>query len=132
MTKEEEIQSLNAAMLHMNEVYGASQLEYETKIKNLTAHINSDQEIISNFSKCLESANFKIQELESKLSQLEDHREELIAKVMNLEDKLADIQCKCNPERKHGETSIMCCNECGLPTEKFWTKTQLPKKEEQE
>lgn len=74
----------------------------------------------------------KIQELESKLSQLEDNREELIAKVMNLEDKLADIQCKCNPEQKHGETSIMCCNKCGLPTEKFWTKTQLPKKEEQD
>lgn len=35
---------------------------------------------------------------------------------------ITDIQCKCKPEDKHGETSIMCCNECGLPTEKFWTR----------
>ena len=30
--------------------------------------------------------------------------------------------CTCNEEDKHGETSIMCCNECGKPTEKFWRK----------
>jgi len=30
--------------------------------------------------------------------------------------------CTCNDEDKHGETSIMCCNECGKPTEKFWRK----------
>lgn len=31
-----------------------------------------------------------------------------------------DTSCKCKEEDKHGETSIMCCNECGLPTETFW------------
>ncbi len=30
------------------------------------------------------------------------------------------IQCKCTPDQKHGETSIMCCNDCGLPCEPFW------------
>ena len=32
------------------------------------------------------------------------------------------IHCTCNEEDNHGETSIMCCNECGKPTEKFWRK----------
>jgi len=36
------------------------------------------------------------------------------------------IQCKCKEEDKHGETSIMCCNECGLPTEKFWERGTPP------
>ena len=31
-------------------------------------------------------------------------------------------QCRCPEKIKHGETSIMCCNECGRPTEEFWTK----------
>jgi hypothetical protein len=28
--------------------------------------------------------------------------------------------CVCSENNKHGETSIICCNECGKPTEKFW------------
>jgi hypothetical protein len=28
--------------------------------------------------------------------------------------------CTCSEDKKHGETSIMCCNECGLPTEENW------------
>jgi hypothetical protein len=32
------------------------------------------------------------------------------------------ISCQCKNEDKHGETGIMCCNECGLPTEDFWKK----------
>jgi len=28
--------------------------------------------------------------------------------------------CHCLPEEQHGETSIMCCNRCGMPTEDFW------------
>lgn len=56
----EELKSIKAAMDHMNEVYGKAQNEYETKIKNLTAHINSDIEIqrflserINQLSDCL-------------------------------------------------------------------------------
>lgn len=30
------------------------------------------------------------------------------------------IGCTCDPKNMHGETSIMCCNECGKPTEGFW------------
>lgn len=30
--------------------------------------------------------------------------------------------CNCTPEEQHGETSIMCCNRCGKPTEDFWQK----------
>lgn len=36
-----------------------------------------------------------------------------------------NIQCQCKDEDKHGETSIMCCNHCGLPTGNFWTKGQI-------
>lgn len=33
-----------------------------------------------------------------------------------------DIQCKCEAKDRYGETDIACCNNCGLPTEKFWSK----------
>lgn len=29
--------------------------------------------------------------------------------------------CECKGEERHGETSVMCCNHCGKPTEEFWT-----------
>jgi hypothetical protein len=32
------------------------------------------------------------------------------------------IGCVCSEEEKHGETSVMCCNHCGNPTENFWCK----------
>jgi len=32
-----------------------------------------------------------------------------------------DISCKCTEADKHGDTTIRCCNECGLPVEDFWT-----------
>lgn len=41
-----------------------------------------------------------------------------------LRDKLSAlerIECQCPENKKHGETSIMCCNECGRPAEEFWT-----------
>jgi hypothetical protein len=28
--------------------------------------------------------------------------------------------CKCSPDEKHGQTSVMCCNRCGLPDEDYW------------
>lgn len=38
-------------------------------------------------------------------------------------EKLKRItHCVCKPEETHGETSVMCCNHCGLPTEKFWIR----------
>jgi len=37
------------------------------------------------------------------------------------EKKKPNIKCKCKPDNTTGETSVMCCNNCGLPTEKFWT-----------
>lgn len=37
-----------------------------------------------------------------------------------LENK--SISCQCKEEDKHGETSIMCCNNCGLSTEDFWKR----------
>jgi len=30
--------------------------------------------------------------------------------------------CLCTPSERHGETSVMCCNECGQPVEDFWNK----------
>lgn len=32
-----------------------------------------------------------------------------------------EIKCQCDNEIKTGQTSVMCCNICGLPDEKFWT-----------
>lgn len=37
-----------------------------------------------------------------------------------LEEKNNNTHCSCSEEEKTGETSIMCCNRCGKPTEKFW------------
>ena len=39
-----------------------------------------------------------------------------------IDETRKDIACQCPNEVKHGETSVMCCNHCGLPTEEFWTK----------
>lgn len=30
------------------------------------------------------------------------------------------IKCKCPDNIKHGQTSVMCCNHCGLPDEDFY------------
>lgn len=35
--------------------------------------------------------------------------------------KPTQIHCQCKESDKHGETSIMCCNDCGFPVEEFWT-----------
>lgn len=54
-----------------------------------------------------------------------DDFENLQKRVKDLENensKLKNVNyCICKEEEKHGETSVMCCNECGLPTEKFWS-----------
>lgn len=31
-----------------------------------------------------------------------------------------ELACEC--QSRTGETSVMCCNHCGKPTEEFWTK----------
>lgn len=49
-------------------------------------------------------------------------------KALEVENKeliVTTSQCICSPGKKHGETSIMCCNHCGRPTETFWIKTKL-------
>jgi hypothetical protein len=33
-----------------------------------------------------------------------------------------NIGCQCKD--RTGETSIMCCNNCGLPTEEFWVRRE--------
>ena len=38
-----------------------------------------------------------------------------------------EIKCQCDNEIKTGQTSVMCCNVCGLPDEKFWTKGEIHK-----
>lgn len=35
-------------------------------------------------------------------------------------DKAQDFKCKCSEGESTGETSVMCCNGCGLPVEDFW------------
>jgi len=30
------------------------------------------------------------------------------------------MKCNCKDEIKTGQTSVMCCNVCGLPDEEFW------------
>ena len=32
------------------------------------------------------------------------------------------MKCNCKDEIKTGQTSVMCCNVCGLPDEEFWQK----------
>jgi hypothetical protein len=55
---------------------------------------------------------------ESVFDFLNEDIEELQEKVSLNPCKLS--HCSCVDEDKHGETSIMCCNECGKPTEEFW------------
>jgi hypothetical protein len=40
---------------------------------------------------------------------------------IELINRFKKIGCQCPNGAKHGETSVMCCNECGKPTEQFWT-----------
>jgi hypothetical protein len=40
-------------------------------------------------------------------------------------DKKEDLKCSCDNEIKTGQTSVMCCNICGKPDEKFWTKGEI-------
>lgn len=35
----------------------------------------------------------------------------------------SEIKCQCKPDDTTGETSVMCCNNCGKPTEDFWIKS---------
>lgn len=44
-----------------------------------------------------------------------------VAHIVQIAQEFFD-QCRCPDKIKHGETSVMCCNECGRPTEEFWTK----------
>ena len=34
--------------------------------------------------------------------------------------------CHCSNDEKHGQTSVMCCNHCGLPDEEFWKRPEPP------
>lgn len=42
---------------------------------------------------------------------------------INFED--CSLGCKCKPEDKHGETSVMCCKVVGKPTEEFWVNENI-------
>lgn len=46
--------------------------------------------------------------------------------------KLESTHCQCTTEQRTGETSVMCCNHCGLPVEDFWKgEVSLPDAEEE-
>lgn len=45
--------------------------------------------------------------------------------TMNEKDEHQDITCKCEAQEKHGETTVACCNHCGLPTEPWWTNITI-------
>lgn len=34
--------------------------------------------------------------------------------------------CTCHESEKTGQTSVMCCNKCGLPDEDFWQPPTSP------
>jgi len=38
---------------------------------------------------------------------------------------MANKFCTCHDSEKHGQTSVMCCNKCGLPDEEFWHNPSL-------
>ncbi len=40
--------------------------------------------------------------------------------ILELPDMSINKHCSCEEEDKRGETSVMCCNDCGKPTEDFW------------
>lgn len=54
--------------------------------------------------------------------QIEEAKMALAAVNKFNKERIRSHGCQCKPGDKHGETSVMCCNECGLPTEDFWIK----------
>jgi len=38
---------------------------------------------------------------------------------------MANKFCTYHDSEKHGQTSVMCCNKCGLPDEEFWHNPSL-------
>lgn len=30
------------------------------------------------------------------------------------------LKCTCTEEERHGETTVFCCNHCGIPVEEMW------------
>jgi hypothetical protein len=40
------------------------------------------------------------------------------------DNQYSEIGCNCPADQRHGETEVMCCNECGKPTEEYWIKPQ--------
>lgn len=51
---------------------------------------------------------------------IEDWEVEIIWRGEIQPKDTSGMQCKCKDSS--GQTSVMCCNDCGLPTEGFWTK----------
>ena len=50
-------------------------------------------------------------------------RGQLAVLQLNFDD--CRLGCKCQPQDRHGETSVMCCNNCGKPTEEFWVNENV-------
>ena len=53
--------------------------------------------------------------------EVRDCEKELIADL----ELLNSMKCQCNNELKTGQTSVMCCNICGKPDEKFWSNKEI-------
>lgn len=65
---------------------------------------------------------YEVEELKSEILVLQNQVRDLDFDILNWKGQAELIECQCKNEDKHGETSIMCCNHCGKPTEEFWTK----------
>ena len=79
------------------------------------------------FDEMMMVRNLFFNEDEEVIQFVQENQEELARGhfFANLIRRKASIACKCTSEEKHGETQIMCCNHCGLPTESFWTNKPL-------
>lgn len=78
-------------------------------IKNLKKQIAESK-------KCLLAANETNFDYKIGILLSENEATEILKALQGLNK----IGCKCKESEKHGKTSIMCCNHCGKPTEKFW------------
>ena len=62
------------------------------------------------------------QRLEQMQAALNDYDNIIIGIVLSSEFVKKQTNCQCNPDDTTGATSVMCCNNCGKPTEDFWVK----------
>lgn len=66
--------------------------------------------------------DFSLEDLPKIQLEIEEAKVALAAVQKFKKDGIRSHGCQCKPNERHGETQVMCCNNCGLSVEEFWNK----------